>query len=363
MAETNKKQRPIAIPETRGIFAVSGYVSGVLSNRFYSESVSQDGRKRRNLLFAIQVNPDNKVYVELSAFPSDRVYFSKTVEENGKRSTAVESVKWDDRRNPSVVKSLESEGYRMMGITVGVERKIDMRGVESNDVLHLAPYDAAEYLSSHLRDDMPVFVRGNIRYSFYNGRRYRRFEIAQVSYSREVELAQSSPDTNPNRNDFHQQFVFMGISEDPSNRARHIVSAKVIGYNTVEDTEFVLENRDIAANIKRVVKPYTMLEVDGYIQTRRDSEESAPQNCWGVPNRMSVRRSPTVTEMVICAVYPEQMDNQVYNENSVSEAIAAAQANRQARSDYGERHDTKAYGAPAKASAPFSLDDEDGWED
>lgn len=373
MAETNKKQRPIAIPETKGTFSVSGHVYGVLSKRFYSESVTQNGQSRRSLQFAVQVDPENKVYVELSAAPTDRVYFSKNIEENGKRSASVESVKWADRKSKAA-EALVKDGYRMMGVSVGIERKIDERGTESNDVVTLAPYDAAEYLSSHLRDDMPVLVRGNIRYSSYNGRRYRRFEITHIYYSKKVETAHTDPNAEPNQSDFHCRFVYTGIAADPSKSTRQVISAKIIGYNTVEDTEFLIENGAIAQNIRRNIKPYSMIEVDGNIVNRKLEEDVADQGCWGTPNRMSIRRAPTVTEMIICAVYPDKTDSTVYNEQSVSEAIAAAKANRQARSDYGEQNSAASnFSAPQmnyhttisneKSNDAAPWDDEDGWED
>ena len=85
-------------------------------------------------------------------------------------------IHWDDRKKPDVLKEIADSQF----ITVGLEKKTDGKTFYEK---FLSPYDAIEYISEHLTDGMVVRVRGNIKYSMYQGRTQIQKNITSIALS------------------------------------------------------------------------------------------------------------------------------------------------------------------------------------
>ena len=359
MAETKKKNKnPLGVPETRGTFEIAGFVSGVSRENFYVEKNTKNNKPRRVLSFAVQYDKDQRLYTELAGMEQKSVYFSK------KDSPTVE-VPWRERR------TFANEGYSLIGTRIGLETVVDKNGKESNKNRTLVAFDAAEYASQHLEDDMPVYVRGNISFSSFkdnNGdtRHSKKFEPNQIS--RSTRTMDFDAEKFEPVNNFTQRIVFMGIAKDEE-KNRFILSAKIVTYSTIEDVEFIVEDAGFANTLRKHVKPYTAIDVFGRISVSKNEEESASESNgmnWGAKNRMNRKSAPTVIELIVEGADGDSLDTEAYSEDLMDAAIIAAKRIRDAKADYGDKddddvsEDKKNWGKGAKLNSSDD-DEEEAW--
>ena len=175
--------KEIALQQTRGFFKLQGVISGVKRNDFYTEKMtkSDNPKLRKAVKFAVQTGPDNKVFVTLGAQPMDKVYFSKKSETKGEKGTT-KVVDWDKRN------TFAEEGYKLIGVNVGLTKKVDKDGKEVNDSQNLAAYDAIDKIREHLKDDMHVYIRGHVEFSRYEDRNIKSYVIDQISLCQKVDF-------------------------------------------------------------------------------------------------------------------------------------------------------------------------------
>mgnify|MGYP002520790428 CR=1 FL=1 len=351
MAENNKKN-DLGIPATRGTFQLAGYVSGTDSERFYADTATKTGKPRRVVNFAVDFDADKKQYVEVSGMEQEFVYFTKAEVDKatGKRNTETRKVAWRDRKKP------QEEGFRMIGVTCGLETQVDERGNNKNKNITFAPFDASEYLANNLKDGMPVLVRGNLTYSTYENRHYKKFEATQVSLSRRnLDFDDPSFETT---NDFRQRIVFMGITPN-EDKSKYVVSAKIVTFNSIEDAEFIVYDPDLAKTMRKQLKPYNCLEVCGYVNIIKNEEEADSGNWWGKKSKMDVKRAPTIIELVIDGADGDSVDTELYSEEAMDEALQKIKANRQAKADFGDNEDDDTSAAPWGKTSKIKHTDED----
>lgn len=346
----DKKKNPLGIEQTRGSFQLAGIVSGVESDRFYSEKDTKNNQPRRTLNFAVTFDKDKKQYVELAGMPTNSVWFSRSeTGSDGKRTVETVEVPWKNRN------TFDQKGFQMIGVRVGLEREMKSNGNEGNVQKMLTPFDAALYVSQNLKDGMPVFVRGNLEYSTFNDRHFKRFSIQQLSRMR------NEPDFEKEdfeaTNQFTQRIIFIGI-EPSEDKTKFIVSAKIVTYNSVEDAEFVIVNSNFAKIMRKALKPYDLIEVFGHIEIEKNEEDVEVDNGWGV-NKMKQRNAPTVVTLVIDGADPESIDHEMYSEKSVDEAIRIANSAKSSKKDYGEDEEDESPWGKKKSNLTVDDDDED----
>lgn len=86
-------------------------------------------------------------------------------------------VDWDDRFNDEVLEEIGDLSF----ITVGLEKTNDGKTFYKK---FLSAYDAIAYVREHLTEDMVVNVRGNLKYSEYNGNVQVRKNITSIALSK-----------------------------------------------------------------------------------------------------------------------------------------------------------------------------------
>lgn len=84
------------------------------------------------------------------------------------------TIDWEDRFNEDILETIGNLCF----ITVGIER--DKNG-EIFYKRFLSPYDVIAYINENLKDNTPISVRGNLKYSIYNGKVQVRKEINRIS--------------------------------------------------------------------------------------------------------------------------------------------------------------------------------------
>lgn len=349
--EKKNNKQPLGIPQTKGSFALAGYVSGVDSERFFTEKNTKNGDPRRTLNFAVVFDKDKKSYVEANGMPSKSVWFSKTeTDPSGKKTTQTIEVPWSQRNEK------RTDGFQIIGTRVGIEPMLDENGVERNKQVITTAFDACKYAAEHLKDDMPVYVRGNIEFSTYQDRHFKRFSLNQISRMKKAPDFEASDFESTNN--FTQQIVFMGI-EPNEDKSKFILSAKIVGYNTIEDTEFVVENPAFAKLLKKNLKMYDAIEVFGKIDVEKNESEIEVDDGWG-KNPMRVKNSPTIVTLKIIGADKESIDHDIYSEENISEAIRIANSMKNSKNDFGDNDDDDTgWGSKTKFSNDDSDDDSD----
>lgn len=343
--EEKKKKGGLGLQQTSGTFQMRGTVSGVEKDNFYKDTTTKTGKPFRSINFAVEYASNKKLFTGFNGMERDFVYYSKTEkDESGKNKTTVEKVKWDDRH------IFSKEGYRLIGVNVGLEQKNDDNGGKRNDNKTFPEFDACEYIADHLNDDDDVFVKGNIEYSTYKDRRQVKFVPTQISKCRKP-VDFESDDFEPCAN-FTQTIVFTGIAPN-EDKTVFTVSAKIISYNAVEDAEFEVHDPQLANQMRKALKPYNAITVHGDIIVSENIEAVEKNDGWGSANKMNRVGSPYTRTLVITGADPDTLDTTTYSEDMIDEAVAKLKAAEVAAVDYGK--------APAWGSAGIDDDEDESW--
>lgn len=320
----NKKG--LGLPETKGTFQIRGIVTGTERDSFYKETMTQKTNKPfRSVNYGVQINKDSTVYERLNGMERDKVYFSKTEkDEAGKNKTEVKAIDWKDRFK------FDEDGFRLIGVRLGVSKVKDDKGNDVNDKKTLVEYDACKEISENLVDGVSVFTRGNIEYSQYQDRHSINFVPNQISLCRPIDF--EDPEYK-SMADFTQEFVFMGITPN-EDKTEFAVEAKIVTYNTVEDAEFYITDHKLATLFKKNLKPYSKIKAWGKIVVEQFVEEVEETDGWGEKNEMEKVTAPTQRKLVITGADPSTIDREVYSQEALDAAIEKVKASKQAKKDY-----------------------------
>lgn len=326
--------RIFELPETKGTFQVRGIINGVEKDRFYTDKKTKTGKDFRAVNFGCEYNDKQTIYLSLNGMPQQNVYFSKRNQSAGKTET--KTVPWANRNK------FNEDGWRMIGVGLGLTKTKDQSGKVVNDKKTMAPFDACEYINANLNDDMSTFIKGNIEFSSYtdsegNVRRSVKYIPGQISLCKEVDFSKYDDADNKPAHDFTQTIVYMGIDQekvDDKATGRYIVSAKIVTYSDIVDTEFIITDKGLANLFKKNLKPYYAITVHGKIEVSHSVQEVEEEDSWGEANAMNRVSNPTKTEMIITGATPSSIDKEDYNEKNVAEAIAKVKASKTAEQNF-----------------------------
>lgn len=332
-----KKQRVINLPETKGQVQIKGIVTGTKKDKFFETTSDSNGRLYNNLKFGISVSEDSTIYLENREMKQENVYFYKKSEVKGEKGTTkpVPYAKYKD---------FNEDGYVMLGMKNGLEKTVDEDGKEKNKLVTLPNFDAVEYMSKQLQDDMAVFVKGNIDFGSYTNKegdvkRSTKFVPESVFLSSGVDF--NAEDYKPQA-DFEQTFIFMGIEKDDSEKedVKFTVSGMVVKYSTIENVEFIVRDTGLAKSLKKFIKPYTALKAWGIINNKEEKEELEDAG-WGETNPFDKKFKSFTRELVITGVDPSSFDKETYTQEEVDKALKAIRENKEAKANFGEKEETK----------------------
>ena len=335
--------RIIDLPETKGKFEVVGKVFGTKKENFARTLKTRNGKNMCIVNFGVEYADGHNIYETLQGTENDYVYFSKKAEDKNEKPE-VEKVKWADRH------TFKRDGFRIIGKNIGVKKMLDKDGKEVNDKKVLVDFDAAVEVKDNLEDGKSVYTRGTLDFSSYtndNGETRRSVKLMpdQISLCSDVDFNAEgfTPKTN-----FQQVIVFMEIDKErdgDKETGRAIVSAKIVNYNTIEDTEFIIEDMKLAALFRKNLKPFTAIKVSGHIISSTPTETVTDEDSWGESDEMEKVTAPTKREFIITGAQPSTIDKETYSKDKVESAIAAINASKKAESDFGSNTDTSDWGA------------------
>lgn len=321
MAET--KSKGLGLPQTRGSFQVRGKVTGTQRDGFYVEKLTTTNKNWRSANFGVQFDSKSTMYVGLNGMERDEVYFSKRDKETKKTET--KKVPWKDRF------TFAEKDYQLIGVNLGVSKTVDEKGNTVNDKKRMVEYDACKEIADNLVDDVTVFCKGTIEFGSYKDKHTTNFVPSQISLGKDIDFA--AEEFNPLA-DFTQSIVFMSVNPN-EDKTRATVEAKIVNYNSIEDTEFIIENMTLAKMFAKNLKPYTSIKVWGNVKVSESVEEVESTDCWGTENKMEKVNAPTIRELVITGADPTTIDKDTYSEKAIDEAIEKVKASKAAENDFG----------------------------
>ena len=353
------KERIFDVPETKGEFKVRGNIKGTAKDSFFESKTTKAGKHMNVLKFGVEVNKDSTVYLDLNPTERDDVYFYKRPAVKGEKGTT-KKIPWLKRAD------FNEEGFSLIGMKIGINKIIDDKGKEKNETKTYAEFDGAEVLSKQLKDNMGVFIKGSIKYSsFINDKeevkRKVSFEPNQVSgVSKDIDFeAEDFKSTN----DFQQTIIFMEAVMDESNPddKKGIISAKIVTYNSIEDTEFIVRDGKLFKMFKKNLKPYTAIKVHGEIFNKVDSEEETEDDGWGEKSTFDAVNKSFIRELVIKGADPATIDTETYNQKAIDKAYVAINSTKQAKEEFGNEKADESWGE-VKGDSSNSDDDDNGWD-
>lgn len=352
------KERIFDLQETKGNFQIKGIVSGTKKDDFYKESKTKTGKPRRVAKFRVEYNTDEALTVSLSGMEQANVYFSKRAEKQGEKSL-VEKVAWHDRF------SFSKDGFRLIGCNIGITKKIDADGKEVNDKKTLTDFDACAEIGKNLKDDVSVYVKGNIDYSSFNDdegnkRSSIKLEPSQISLCSPVDF---KDEKYKQANDFNQVIIFMGIDKEKDDKdketGRFVVSAKIVTYSTIEDVEFIIEDNKLAQMFRKNLKPYYAIKVSGHIVSSIQTENVSDDDEWGEADAMTKILNPVKREFIITGAKGSTVDKELYTKDKVDEALEKIALSKKAESDFGIDTSDDDWGSAADIDD--SNDEDEPW--
>ena len=322
------------LPETKGSFQVKGIVSGVEKERFYTDKKTQTGKDFRAVNFGCEYNDKQTIFMNMNGMPQPEVYFSKRNQDTGKTET--KKVAWANRNKFS------EDGFRMIGVNLGLVKTTDKEGKSVNDKKTMHSFDACEYIKKNLKDDMSTFIRGSIDFSSYtdkegNVRRSVKYVPNQISLCKDVDFDEYNDVDNKPVHDFTQTIVFTSVDKEKENEkdtGRFVVTAKIVTWSDIVDTQFIITDAKLAGMFKKNLKPYTAISVHGRIEVTHSVMEESDDDGWGEANAMTAVAAPTKTEMIITGASPATIDRETYTEKNVAEAIKAIKTSKNAEKNF-----------------------------
>lgn len=352
------KNRVFDLPKTKGSFQVKGKVNGTQSKRFYTSKTTKTGKDFRAINMGVAYDDHTSVYLSLNGMPQQNVYFSNRGD-NGKTET--KAVPWANRNK------FNEDGFRLIGVNLGLEKTEDESGNSVNLKKTMTGYDACEYIKAKAKDDMSVFVRGQLDFSSYmdkdnNIRRSLKYVPNQISLCKDVNFDEYDDENNKPVHDFTQTIIFMDITKEKDEKehdtGRFVVEAKIVTYNDIVDTEFIITDSKLAGLLKKNLKSYNAITVHGKIEVSHSIQETTDEDEWGEANPMSVVSAPTKVELIITGAAPATIDKETYTESAVSEAIKAIRNAKNAENKFADVNDSDSTGWGDDSD----LDDDAPWD-
>lgn len=336
--------------ETKGTFRIRGIVTGMERDGSYSDKKTKTGKSRRQLSFGLQYKKDEILYVNCEGMERDIVYFSKR---NDDGTTETKQVKWADRH------SFKESGFSPIGVSIGLEVQTDKENKSNLIYKRFVEFDACKYIYDHLEDDMSVEVKGRVEYSSYETdkgekRNNVKLQITSISKCRyDLDLDEITEENAIHY--FDQTIMLMGVEKETkedveTNRA--IISAKIVNYNSIENAEFIIDNlsdkgRSAYCRNLRKLDPYTSITISGRIYGKAQEEDIVEDDGWGEPNPMKKVSRAYVREFLTSGADKSSIDQTLYDEQSVNEAIEKINNAKKADRDFGD--------------IPTANSNDDGW--
>ena len=352
------KKRLFDLPQTKAEFQICGNAFGVLNPKFYTTKQTKNNSTFRMVYFGVTFDKNSNVNITLNGTPRESVYYYSSADKK------TVPVAWKDREK------VPGKGYNLIGVRLGLEKIKDENGNLINDKKTMTEYDAAEYVSQHMKDGMSLFIKGALEFNSYtdnNGamKKNQKFIPNQISLcSKPVDM--ESEDFKPLAA-WKATIVFERIDrekdENGKNTGRFVVDALMIGYDNIENISFIVEDNDFAKDLRDMVKPYSSIEVTGEIKCHMPTT-TVKSNKLGKASVYDRVDGKMVTELILTGADLDTVDVGTYTEDKIVDARRAIANKDKVQENFGEKkNDSSKIGTDGwdNEAADNNDDDDNIW--
>lgn len=358
MAEEVAKQE---INVTRGTFDFEGIITNFDKNQEV-DSKTKKGNAMRSIVFNIDTAEGHSHRLQLRAYQSEKVYFSKTeVDKDGNRKNDIKEVKWNDRLK------FNMEGYQPIDRVSFHKGKVtDDKGNEKRVTAHMLTFDAIPEILNEFKVGDSVHIFGNIQiedYTMQNGNSGTAVRLVPTRIYHTSEDVDFTKEGFKETANFTQKLLVDEIEISGTNEAT--ITGLIIGNQRMGRQDFIMRDKVYQnyASLLQVMKnanKYVSMTVFGTLVNGAAKEEEVDEYVEIMGVKVKVEKNPMqrntggsfVREFLINGIETKdgvpQFDNGIeYTEENVQKFINQF---IRARQEFGESTNT----AEAKTT---SVDD------
>lgn len=345
MAEEVAKQE---INATRGTFEFRGIISNLDKNQDV-DSTTKKGNAMRSLVFNIDTAEGHSHRLQLRAYQSEKVYFSKTeVDKDGNRKNDVKEVKWNDRLK------FNKEGYQPIDrVRFHNGMKTDDNGKEIRNNVSMLTFDAIPEILKEFNVGDSVRITGNIQiedYTMQNGNSGTAVRLIPTTIYHTSDVIDFTKEDFSEVANFTQRILVDEVEKTGSDEV--VVTGIVIGNQRMGRQDFIFRETALQkyVNLLKVMKSakkYVAMTVKGILNNGAAKEEATEEfvEVMGVkvpvvqarPTANSFVREFLVTD-IVTGDSGDAIDNGIeYTEENVQQFIDQF---IRARQEFGESTNT-----------------------
>lgn len=325
------KEAKHGLPQTKGDIQLKGVVTGVEKEGFFKEIITRSGKPMYFLNFGLEVDKGKVIHLSLQAMKPDTVFFYKKAEQQGEKGI-VERVAYENCKEFQQ----NNEGFSIIGKSVGLDKNEEGK----NDIKYLCDFDAVRYLKSKLSDGMSLTVFGEIDFSSYvkEGKTIRATKfVPSKIFATQNEIDFNDENFEP-KAVFSQQVIVKEYGNNDNGDLT--VQAQIVNYSSIEDTEFIIRKENKLGNtLRKNVKPFTTVRIHGNIEVSESVQVVVVDDEWGMPDPTKSVSKPTKRELVVTGADPATVDEEIYSEEKMTEAIKKLTVTETASQDWGSKSD------------------------
>lgn len=192
MAKTDKKEETSALKKGQASFQLIGEAK-INDYTFKIDEESNSGWIYNNMNLGVDCGNGNVVYCDMMGGYSsvnDSVIYVHGIKEddNGKEVDDFENrftIDWDDRFDEDIIDQVGKQCF----ITVGLEKDAKDKTFAKK---FLSAYDAIAYIQENLTEGTVINVKGNLKYSSYQGNTQIKKEVTSVFLSKADDVSKYS---------------------------------------------------------------------------------------------------------------------------------------------------------------------------
>ncbi len=192
MAKNKKEEDTVVLKKGVAQFQLIGEAK-INDYTFKIDEESASGWIYNNMNLGVDCGNGNTVYCDMmggySSVNDSVIYVhGKKEDDNGKEVDDYENrftIDWDDRFDEDIINQIGKQCF----ITVGLEKDAKDKTFAKK---FLSAYDAIEYIKEHLTETTVINVKGNLKYSQYQGNTQIKKEVTSVFLSKADDVSKYS---------------------------------------------------------------------------------------------------------------------------------------------------------------------------
>lgn len=304
--------KELQIPQTKALFEVSGKLFNMKSEKSFT--VNEKGNWRTANL-GLRISDSEVIFLQVKGGEKKEVYLSKQSKEKGVKPET-KKVDWKDRFKA------QSGGWKVMGVNLGLVKNNEGK----NELVTMTEWDAWEYLKENAKDDMDVFITGDIEYSSYVKEGETEVRHNQNFVAKKIYLSTNPIDFQSEkfekRAGFSQSVIILGRSQE---KDQCFLEVGYVGYGSYETVNLQVSQTIFDAIKAKNVKPYNSITLTGILKTSQEVEQVKSEDTWGEKSTVGVPKSTAKTVLFVDGARGETLTKDAYSQKVIEKYLSDIQ--------------------------------------